>query len=600
MRSKDQAPRGDSEDIDSRVAAHLRVVASREAKKREPTDEEQDGEYNLRILQPAFRYIRDRHGEELLGEIFRGSGLPTETMLSTSAWISHDHFEHLMAAIREVTSSDEEFMRACVHELKKQYGAFILMFRVMSVRQSYEMMARTGGMVCKVGRFKVVDGSRTSARIVYTTERPESRLTCLSRQSQLMALPTMFLGVSPATLREHSCVAYGDSRCEYELHWYEPLRLRWILGGAAIGGLLASLLPSFLGDPTAAYITLPIVGAMTGVFFEMRRLIDEHLRFAAKTTIEMERVIRSHAQAMDELAALQDRERDWSRRVEQGVASRTKKLNLVVRRLHFALQRRTGKFPAVTDGLETPLNTLTSLADSLEHGSPPTGTPKEMQAIETAVNRVSRLVGELVDIARDDPTQQALLTERIEVDDLVVRVRQQLKATMMGRDVRITVFQTREAPEYVISVRSMLERVVDNLLFNATRHTDRGSIVAEIGGTPGSLLLKVSDTGLGVSKERLEQVFGNEDGARGMSEHGASLSSTARLLDRLGGRLEIMSEPEVGTTLWVYVPIEPAATTNDDDGRKQLAPSEQDGLDPDDTMVGRVVTIRSRNSSSDV
>ena len=585
MSTNDEPPIEGSASADSVDAGRrLRVVAPGESGAARVSEDTND--YNLKILQPLFGYLRHNFGETALADLVHDCGLPPQALERRSGWISHERFEHLLACARELVESDEEFTRACAFELKKQLGAFLLILRCVSVRTTYELMARTGHMVCRVGTFSTMAGPRNSLRVQYRTTRAESRLVCLSRQAQLTALPTSFLGMPPAKLDEQSCVAHGDEACTYQLSWQEPLRLRWVLSGLALGAIIAALLPAAWAHPLLAFTVLPMLGAIIGTAVGMRHLLDAHVKFSAETSLQTEQIIRSHSDAMDELTALQYRERDWNRRVEEGVAARTRKLNVVVRRLQTALRRRTGTFEAVGD--DDPLTTLSNLAEDLGSDL----DPAQLDAMETAVDKVSRLVGELVDIARDDPTEQPLTIEQIAVGDLVARIRRQLKATMIGRDVRVTVFQTREAPQSITSMRSMLERILDNLLFNASRHTDRGSIVVEVGGTPGSLLLKLSDTGNGVSKGRLEQVFGHERDARTVAEHSSGLSSAARLLDRLGGRLEIMSEPDVGTTLWVYIPIEPpgakapsASTQEADEGEAQ------------DNEGGSIVTIRSHGDA---
>jgi len=547
-RQPSAAPEGPDSD---RASKRLRVVEHEDSDAKTP-----NGEYNLRILQPIFGYVRDKLGEEFLREIVHGCGLPPSTLERKSAWISHQQIEHLLAAIREQVDSDEEFIRACAYEFKKQYGPLLLVMRCLSVRGLMELAARTGHMACRVGHYEVMDGTRTSVRVRFHTDRPESRLICLSRQAAGITMPTLFMGMGPAKLRESSCVAHGDAFCEYHLTWNEPLRLRWVFMGLAMSTIAALLLPESLIHPYLALAILPPLGALAGSAAEMRRILAEHVDFTAKAALDTEKVVHAHAEGMDALTDLQYRERDWNRRVEEGVALRTEKLNLVVHRLQSVLQRRTGSFRAIDNDAIT---TLSHLADDL--GTDDDGDDEsQISAMETAVEKVSRLVGELVDIAREDPTKQPLTPETIGVDELVVRIRRQLKATMMGRDVRVTVFQTREAPQSITSVRSMIERILDNLLFNASRHTERGSIVVEIGGTPGSLLLKLSDTGQGVSKQRLEQVFGH--GSHSLANQGSGLSSAARLLDSLGGRLEIMSEPDVGTTLWVYIPIDMSAASS--------------------------------------
>lgn len=584
MRTTDDSPHGAREpDAPVSTRSGLRVVE--ESDPVAPAFDENEGDYNIKILQPLFGYIRNKLDEETLADIVHDCGLPRAVIERQTGWISHERLEHFFAAAREIVGSDEEFVRACAYEFKKQYGPFLLIMRSMSVRGLLELAARATPMICRVGRYEIVKSTRTAMISRYFTDRHESRLVCLSRQAAMKTLPTLFLGMPPAKLIEHSCVAHGDKSCEYEVSWYEPLRLRLVGAGMAAGFLVALGLPAALAHPSISYTALPLLGGVIGAALEMRRLLGEQRRFADETTLEMEKVIVAHAQATDELASLQQRERDWNLHVEEGVAARTRKLNAVVERLQAVIRQRSEQFPVV------------DRADAKDHSrSGDAVLTTRSASMETAVDRVSRLVGELVSIAGDDATKRNLKPEPVSVDVLVDQIRRQLKATMVGRNVRITVFQTREAPPTINTVRQILERVIDNLLFNASRHTDRGSVVVEAGGTPGSLLLKLSDTGSGISKERLEQVFDNDEAASArVANDRSGLAYAARLLDQIGGRLEIMSEPGVGTTLWVYIPIDPPEESSG--SSSQDAPSDDD--DPpaaESSVVGRVVRIRSKLS----
>jgi signal transduction histidine kinase len=585
MRKPDDVPpkkgTGDADALTS--ARRLRVVAL--VDDGTPALHEKDGDYNIKILQPMFGYLRNKLGADVLAEVILDCGLPSDTIERSTGWISHERFEHFLAAARELVGSDEEFMRACVFEMKKQYGAFLLILRAMSVASTYQLMAKTGHMVCRVGAFSTHSNGRNSIRVVYKTQRSESRLNCLSRQAQLTSLPTLFLGMAPAKLLEHSCVALGDKHCEYELSWYEPLRLRWVGAGMVLGGLLALAVPE-AAYPNLSMAVMAALGGATGVGWELRRLLGEQRRFADQTTLEMEKVIVSHAQATDDLTELRERERDWNRQLEEGVATRTRKLNEVVERLQAVLRHRSGQYPAASHGNED---------GARSRSQPPGSQSGRLASMETAVDSVSRLVGELVSIASDDATKRDLTPEPVSVDGLVAQIRRQLKATMNGRNIRITVFQTREAPATIHTARPVLDRVIDNLLFNASRHTDHGSVVVEASGTPGSLLLKVSDTGSGLSKERLEEVFEtNQDATKQVVSHDrSSLAYAARLLDQIGGRLEIMSEPGVGTTVWLYLPVNAGPDASRNDGKVQPDGEKADAV-AEQSVVGRVVRIRSR------
>jgi signal transduction histidine kinase len=580
MRKPDELPTGDADALTS--ARRLRVLGPPPGDG--PAVDENDGDYNIKILQPIFGYLRAKLGADVLADIVHDCGLPMDVLERQVGWISHERFEHFLAATRELAGSDEEFMRACAFELRKQYGPFLLILRATSVAATYQMMAKTSHMICRVGKFSTHSRGRNSIQLVYETQRSESRLNCLSRQAQLTYFPTIHLGVAPAKLREHSCVALGDKRCEYELTWYEHLRLGRVAAGMLLGGGAAALaLPYLVAHGSVPITIAAVLGGTLGVALELRRLVVEQQRFATDTTLEMEKVIVSHAQATDDLYALRERERDWNRQIEERVASRTRKLNEVIDRLRSVLRQRSGQYPAALKSMDPDA----PLPHGLQSG--------RLASMETAVDSVSKLVGELVDIASDDATRRDMAPEPVSVDGLVVQLRRQLKALMTGRNVRVTVFQTREAPATVHTVRPILDRVLDNILFNASRHTDRGGVVVEAGGTPGSLLLKVSDTGSGLSKERLEEVFGTKDDEL-PSHNRSSLAYAAGLLDQIGGRLEIMSEPSVGTTVWVYLPVDmaqgdPASSTTG--AAASQSQSTEHGQGAETSVVGRVVRIRS-------
>jgi signal transduction histidine kinase len=581
MRKDDDTSQREGPEADALTSARRLRLIQRDVDDA-PAIDENDGDYNIKILRPLFGYLRNKLGSDVLADIVHDCGLPVDTVERNTGWISHERFEHFLAAVREIVGSDEEFMRACTYELKKQYGPFLLILRAMSVRSSYELLAKTGHMVCRVGTFSTGAPGLTSIRMLYETQRSESRLNCLSRQAQLTALPTFFLGMAPAKLKEHSCVAHGDDRCHYELSWYEPLRLRWVGAGMAAGALVALALNELTALPGFSMALMAALGGGTGVIRELLRLLGEQRRFADDTSMEMEKIIVAHAQATDDLNALRERERDWNRQIEERVAARTRKLNEVVERLQAVLRQRSGQFPVA--------NKLTEPDAPLQRA---TGTQSgRLASMETAVDSVSRLVGELVNIASDDATKREIKPEDVSVDGVVAQLRRQLKALMTGRPIRVTVFQTREAPATIRTARPILDRVLDNLLFNASRHTDHGTVVVEAGGTPGSLLLKISDTGSGISKERLEEVFGaNQDSSQVASHDRSSLAYAARLLDQIGGRLEIMSEPGVGTTVWMYLPVNAmeGGAGSEDGGASSAGEPEAE-----QSVVGRVVRIRSK------
>ena len=155
-------------------------------------------------------------------------------------------------------------------------------------------------------------------------------------------------------------------------------------------------------------------------------------------------------------------------------------------------------------------------------------------------------------------------------------------------------FTTRDSPPSIVVDRLLFDRVVDNIVTNAAKYTERGNIVVEISGGADGLCLKVSDTGRGITRERLEQAFAESrpdpNPIVGKS-YGIGLPTVVRLLDQLGGRLEVMSRPGRGTTFWVRIPLKPPRRPSGVQRAPQSVP-------PLEQVVSRIVVIRAANDTS--
>ena len=540
----------------------LRVVTEEEppALRTEPED------LNLRVLRPLFRYVREHHGEDTLHRILQESGVDPAVLRRSSPWVSNPAFEAILSGCRELVPSDAAFMRACVHDIQKVYGPMSLVLRSMTVGMTYATLARTSHLVSKVSHYKVHSRSRDSIVLRYYSNVPDSHLSCLSRQAQLASLASMWWGIPEAKVVVNARLCDGDEFCEYQVAWKEPLKLRYAFAGGVVGLVLGLALANSRLDigSTAPYL-LAALGVCAGVIFQMRRLLLDYFAMSEQTSYEVEQVVQAHARAVDELLALHQRERAWSTTLETSYQERRQRLEQMVEAIEGGTDPRDNKLLNLSHDMNNPLTVLLAGSSTLKSSELDDSARETVGAMRTAATRIQALVAEMAGLIRRD-VEPAAQVENVNVDELANQIRRQLRATVMGRDLRVTVFQTREAPRSIRTDSTILERVIDNLLTNATKYTDRGSIVVEVGGVPGNLLLKISDTGRGISEDRLEQVFinGRPDGNPLLgASHGDGLGIVVRLLDQLSGRLEVMSNPGEGTTLWVTVPVMPAPTAVD-------------------------------------
>ncbi len=513
------------------------------------------GDLNLLILAPVLAFLEARYGGAVLRELAVSTGIPEDTLRKPRGWITLAQFESILAHAREKVGTDAKFLEACSYELVKSYGSLVLVFRALSVLTSYRILAVTAHFVTRISRYELALAKRHSVTLRYTSDARESRLMCLSRQAQLSAVPLMFSHMPPARLRETRCIAHGDDCCEYHLAWGEPLSWRLPAIGIALGLAFALVARRFGVDHVYAG---PALGALLGATLAFRRIVIAANDFHGDTTKQVTALVTQHEEAAEELIALHQRQEAFNA--------------LLAERIEALL--------GATHDIRNPLQMALLKAQAIGEMADP--KVAEMgKAISDNVQSAQTQMTRMLEIATASDEPFAIENARLEISEFAVRVQKNLQALVITRDIRTSVRSTREAPEAIDTNTMLFGRVIDNLVSNAVKYTDRGSILVEIGGAPGHLTFKISDTGRGISPERLEQVFvgGPRDTNPLLGEsHGIGLSIAIRLLDELGGRLEVMSKPEVGTTIWAHVPIRPPS--------RALR-----GTSPDE-VLRRVVTIK--------
>ena len=105
-----------------------------------------------------------------------------------------------------------------------------------------------------------------------------------------------------------------------------------------------------------------------------------------------------------------------------------------------------------------------------------------------------------------------------------------------------------------------LRQILGNLLSNALKFTERGEICLEISGRSGDLHLQVRDTGIGMGPEQLSRVFAPFQQAdvsttRRFGGTGLGLAISKELVEAMGGRVEVESEPGQGSVFHLFLPL---------------------------------------------
>lgn len=216
--------------------------------------------------------------------------------------------------------------------------------------------------------------------------------------------------------------------------------------------------------------------------------------------------------------------------------------------------RRKDEFLAIlSHELRNPLQPLQTAIEVLEHDPTKPVPPRIRGIIQRQVHHITRLVDDLLDIARLNAGKLELRRELVAIDAIVDEALQSCRGSIEKQGHTVEV-QGQDAPAMVFGDPIRLVQVICNFLNNATKYTPSGGkIRIEWGTDRGQAFVRVSDTGRGIAPELLPTIFDMFVQARtepsGAGGLGLGLGLVKRLIEMHGGTVRAMSEgPNKGST----------------------------------------------------
>ncbi|RKE17362.1 ATP-binding protein [Streptomyces sp. TLI_171] len=253
----------------------------------------------------------------------------------------------------------------------------------------------------------------------------------------------------------------------------------------------------------------------------------------------------------------------------RGVVALYAELDEKSRQLREASEAKSRFWANVSHELRTPVNAVVGLAELLrsDADAPAAERARQLSLIADSGRTLLALVDELLDVAKAESgtlePQWAPLDLRAVLTHLDGTLRGLARP---GVDLRIGPAPTGLDP--VLGDETMLVRILRNLLSNALKFTEHGSVGLDTrveDGPDGGpvLVLTVTDTGVGIPPDQHERVFEEFYQVKGPHQRGRrgtglGLPYARRLAEILGGTLHLDSAPGRGTTLTVRLPAHPA------------------------------------------
>ena len=214
----------------------------------------------------------------------------------------------------------------------------------------------------------------------------------------------------------------------------------------------------------------------------------------------------------------------------------------------------------------TPLTAVLGFVGLLTDGLAGPLTPQQhdyVRRIGNASGNLLRLIEEVLTLSQVHAGKGTVLVEEVDLGAIVREVAELLAPLAQAKRVHIVVDAT-ETPLVAVSDGSKLRQIVINLVGNAVKYTEVGEVRLTQWREADDLVLRVRDTGAGMSSEDAERIFEPftqawTPGARPARGTGLGLAITRQLTELLGGTVSVESALGKGSTFTVRVPAESGA-----------------------------------------
>jgi CheY-like chemotaxis protein/signal transduction histidine kinase len=363
-----------------------------------------------------------------------------------------------------------------------------------------------------------------------------------------------------------------------------------------------------------------------------RRLLRETQVQAQRLASQEEKLLANNEELQTQQEELQQTNDELTQQTEELDAQRLvlEERNTDLDRVRRDLERKAAELTTVSayksqflanmsHELRTPLNSMLLLSNLLAGNDTGTLTEKQVEyarTIYSAGRDLLALINQVLDLAKIEAGKHQVHIASMTLDDLVTSVERVFQPLAHDKGLRLSTEIGPDLPATILTDRLRTEQILNNLLANAIKFTERGEVVLRIQKTQAwvkfkrgdlsvddSIALIVADTGLGIApedQERIFEPFEQVDAApdRRYGGTGLGLNIARELSHLLGGELQMQSLLGKGSTFTCYLPLSHQSRQSDSSVSRDRAEAVVSPVGAVVSSVGAVVSTAVRDDEA--
>lgn len=229
--------------------------------------------------------------------------------------------------------------------------------------------------------------------------------------------------------------------------------------------------------------------------------------------------------------------------------------------------------------IRTPMNAIIGMTNLLVKDNPREDQLEQLEILDFSAKTLLSLINDVLDFSKIESGKIEFETVAFDIENLLNGVLESFRFTAEKKDVMRYLDMDDDIPEVVYGDPNRLTQILNNLVSNAVKFTEEGSVGIVVKKQDRSdeqlrLLFTVSDTGIGISKEKQKDIFESftqerADTSRIFGGTGLGLTISKKLVELQGGDIYVESEKGKGSTFYIEMPFEIREETEEDQSFSQ-------------------------------
>jgi len=323
---------------------------------------------------------------------------------------------------------------------------------------------------------------------------------------------------------------------------------------------------------TSSLLLAGLVVSLLASLFLARRVVSplEMLRRGAERIGDGDLDFRLNIKTGDEIEILADEFNEMAahlndayKGLERKVTERTQALTIANEKLEEASKLKSQFLANVNHELRTPVSAIIGYGRLVLRETEGQISQLQRENIQDLLHNAERLLSQidsLLDFAKIEAGKMEVRVEPVSVEELIRGAISTVEPTLKNGDVRL-IREIAPGMAALNTDREKLRQIILNLLDNAVKSTERGEIKISASQQNGWFRLAVSDPGIGIGKENLNQIFeefhrGDSSNTKNYRGTGLGLAIVKQFVNLLGGEIAVESEVGRGSVFTVILPLD--------------------------------------------